>query len=160
VVSSDHSTDETPGRSMLAEIEMKITKRGKRNAVSRLLHAKKDKETIASWKLDLNKILLIFNVSSFIYVWLSLTVHLQTELTINTNVTAATTHTIVCGIRSDVATAHTIFPDVRNGVVSTHAIVSDIHRTVTEDQRRAGGNNQLVSRNRTLLVTESMLMVA
>ena len=129
---------------MLAEIGVKITKRGKRNAISRFLHAKNDRETIAGWKSDLNKILLIFNVSSFILVWPSLTVHLQTELAINTNVT-------VSDIRHDVAT---IVSDVRSGVASTHIIVSDIHRTITENQRGVDGINQSVSLTCTLLVTE------
>jgi hypothetical protein len=75
VVSSDHPTDETPDRRMLAEIEMKIIKRRKRNVISRLLHARSDRETIAGWKSDLTKILLIFNVSSLISAWLLLTVH-------------------------------------------------------------------------------------
>jgi hypothetical protein len=35
-----------------------------RNRFSRLVHAKNDKETIASWRLDLNRILHIFNVRS------------------------------------------------------------------------------------------------
>ena len=46
------------------EIQKKVVKQGKRNAASRLLHAWNDKKTIASWKLDLNRILHIFNVCS------------------------------------------------------------------------------------------------
>ena len=130
VISSERSINDTLDHSVLAEIEMKITKRRKRNVVSRLLHANSDRETIAGWKSDLTKILLIFNVSSLISVWLSLTVYPQTELAINTNVTVATTHTIVS--------------DVRSGVASTHAIVSDIHRTVTENQGGTGASDQLV----------------
>ena len=130
--SSEHSTDETLDCRMLAEIEVKIAKRGKRNAVSRLLHAKNDKETIAGWRSDLARILLIFNVSSLISVRLSLTVHSQTELAINTNVTTAATHTIV----------------------------SEIHRTVTENQRGADGNNQPVSLTCILSVTELTLTIA
>jgi len=37
-------------------------KRSGRNAVSRLLHAKNDKETIGAWRLDLIRILQVFNV--------------------------------------------------------------------------------------------------
>jgi hypothetical protein len=51
---------------MLAEIQKKVIEKGKRNPVSRLLHAKNDKETIAAWKSDLNKILLVFNVRSVV----------------------------------------------------------------------------------------------
>jgi len=35
------------------------------NGAIRLFHAKSDKETIAAWKLDLIRVLQIFNVSSF-----------------------------------------------------------------------------------------------
>ena len=43
---------------------MKLVKWGKRNAVFRHFRAKKDKETIAAWRLGLDKILLDFNVRS------------------------------------------------------------------------------------------------
>ena len=43
---------------------------GKRNAVSRLIHTKNDKEMIADWKADLSKILLVFNVRSVVVVLL------------------------------------------------------------------------------------------
>jgi hypothetical protein len=36
--------------------------RGERNPLSRLFHARNDKDMIAGWKQDLNKILHIFNV--------------------------------------------------------------------------------------------------
>ena len=74
MASSGLFTDDALGRSTLAEIQGKIIKKGKRNAVFRLLHAKNDKETIATWKSDLSKILLIFNVRSIVILWLLLTV--------------------------------------------------------------------------------------
>ena len=43
---------------------------GKRNAVSRLIHTKNDKEMIAAWKADLSKILLVFNVRFVVVVLL------------------------------------------------------------------------------------------
>ena len=46
------------------EIQGHIVKRGKRNAISRHFHKKGDGEAIASWKLDLNRILGAFNVRS------------------------------------------------------------------------------------------------
>jgi hypothetical protein len=147
VVSSEHSTNDGLGRSTLAEIQSKIVKKGKRNAVSRLLHAKNDKETIATWKSDLSKILLVFNVRSVIVVWLLLTVRSQTELAINTYVT-------VSDIRDDVATTHTIVSNVQNGVTSTHTMVSDIHHIMTKNQGGANGNNLPVSIARTLFITE------
>ena len=71
-------------RRTLAEIEKKIIKMGKRNAVSRLLHAKNDKEAIETWRRDLNRVLLIFNVSTLSTVFDLLTVSFQTKLGIDT----------------------------------------------------------------------------
>ena len=39
---------------------------GKRNAISRRLHAKNNKEKMAAWKLDLDKIIQVFDVRSII----------------------------------------------------------------------------------------------
>jgi len=60
----------------------------------RLFHAKKDKETIAAWKVDLNRILHIFNVRPVGPPWRSLIVPppFQTELTINTHLMVADIH--------------------------------------------------------------------
>ena len=66
MVSSERLTDDTLDHSTLAEIQRRIIKKGKQNAVSRLFHAKSDKDTITGWKSDLNKILLVFNVSSVV----------------------------------------------------------------------------------------------
>ena len=76
----------------MAGIQEKIIKKGGRSLLSRLAHAKNDKETVAAWKLDLNRILQVFNVSSVISVWPSPTVHSQTELIINTNTMVSDLH--------------------------------------------------------------------
>jgi hypothetical protein len=101
----------TFNRRTLAEIQGKIIEKGKRNVVSRLFHAKNDKETIATWKSDLNKILLIFNVSSVVVVRLLLTVHFQTELALNTN-------TIVSGMGHDVTKILGIVSNTSGGHLS------------------------------------------
>jgi len=49
-------------RRTIAEIQRKVIKQSGRNSASRLFYAKYDKETIAAWKMDLNRILQIFNV--------------------------------------------------------------------------------------------------
>ena len=41
---------------------MDIMKQGKRNVVSRHVHAKNDKDKITGWKSDLVRILQVFNV--------------------------------------------------------------------------------------------------
>ena len=71
---SEHSTDDTFDRSTLAEIQRKVIKKRKRNVISRLVHAKNDREVIATWKSNLSKILLVFNVSSVAVVRPRLTV--------------------------------------------------------------------------------------
>ena len=88
-----------PDLRAVAEIQRKVIKQGKRNVISRHLHAKNDKEKIAGWKSDLNKILHVFNVRSIGSVWPLLTLHSQTELTINTHVIVSDTHAIVSEIR-------------------------------------------------------------
>ena len=123
----------------MAEIQSKVIEKGKRNVVSRLFHAKSDKETIAAWKSDLNKILLIFNVSSVVVVvWLLLIVHSQTELALNTN-------TIVSGMCHD--------------VTKILGIVSNISSTGVRVREGTSSGYLSVSIPCTLFVTEQILTV-
>ena len=46
----------------MEEIQGRIVKQGKKNVVYRHLHAKSEKERIAAWRLDLIRILHVFNV--------------------------------------------------------------------------------------------------
>ena len=115
-------------RRTVAGIQKKIVEKGGRNLVSRLTHAQNDKETIATWKLDLNRILHIFNVCPVIAVWPFLTTHPQTELAINTN---------------------TIVSDVHHGIVNTHTMVSDMHRNMLKSREGADDQLLLVSDIRT-----------
>jgi divalent metal cation (Fe/Co/Zn/Cd) transporter len=87
----------------VAEIQKKVVKQSRRNAVSRLLHARNDKETIGGWRLELNRILHVFNVRSVVSGWSSLTVGFQTELAVTTHVTVSDMHTIVSNIRDDMS---------------------------------------------------------
>ena len=66
-------TYRTVNRRTVAGIQEKIVEKCGRNLLSRLANAKSDKETIATWKLDLNRILHVFNVCSVIAARLSLT---------------------------------------------------------------------------------------
>jgi len=50
------------GHRIMVDIQGGLVKQAKRNAVSRRLHAKNDKRTIATWRLDLENILLVFKV--------------------------------------------------------------------------------------------------
>ena len=134
VVVSARFADDTLNRSTLAEIQKKIIKKGKRNVVSRLVHAKSDKEMITTWRSDLSKILLVFNVSSVVAaVRLLLTAHSQTELALNT-------HTIVSGMDHSIA--------------NTHSMVSDIHNIMVKSQGGVDGKNGSVRTTCTLFITE------
>jgi len=55
-------TDDTLDRRTVAEIQRKVIKQSGNNRVSCLFHAKNDKEMITAWKLDLNRIIHVFNV--------------------------------------------------------------------------------------------------
>ena len=89
-------TGDALDRRTVGEIQTKVIKRSGRNVVSRFFHAKSDKETISGWKIELNRILRVFNVRSVaVFTWLSLTVPFQTELAMNT-------HTIVSDIHRNV----------------------------------------------------------
>ena len=60
---SDHFLIKLPSRTT-DEIQRNVIKRGTRNAISRRYHAKDDKEAIITWRLELNKILHVFDVRS------------------------------------------------------------------------------------------------
>ena len=49
-------------RRTVAEIQANVIEKGERNLFARLVHARNDKEAIAGWRSDLNRILHIFNV--------------------------------------------------------------------------------------------------
>ena len=53
-------------RRTVAGIQEKIIEKCGRNLLSRLANAKNDKETVATWKSDLNRILHVFNVCSVV----------------------------------------------------------------------------------------------
>ena len=124
-----------------------------------MFHAKNDKETIATWRSDLNRILHVFNVRPVTPARPLLTVHFQTELAINTNATVSgvhrdvlTTQTIVSGVRHDVTNTHTVVSDthvivseLQRNVTNTQTIVSDIHRTIVESKEGTDDKSQSVS---------------
>ena len=132
----------------MAEIQKNIVKRGRRSGVSRIFHAKNDKETIAIWRLDLNRILHIFNVRFVTPARTPLTACFQTELVINTNVAVSDVHrdvlntqTIVSGVRHDVTNTHTVVSDTHVIVSELQHNVSDIHRTIVENREWTDGKS-------------------
>ena len=65
----------TLNRRTVAGIREKIVEKCGRSLLSRLANAKNDKETLATWKSDLNRILHVFNVCPVFAARISLTVH-------------------------------------------------------------------------------------
>jgi len=130
----------------VAEIQENIIKQSKRNAISRYIHAKNDKEKIAAWGSDLTRILHVFNVRSIVSIWLFLTVDYQTELAIHTHVTVSETHAIVS--------------ELEHNATNTQIMVSEIHRTVVKGQEDGDNRNLMVSDTHTsLAITECPLTV-
>ena len=79
----------------MTEIQEKIIEKRGRSVLSRVFHAKNDKEMIAGWNSDLNRFLQVFTVRSVGFTWVSLIVPFQTELVVNI-------HVMVSDLRRDV----------------------------------------------------------
>ena len=114
----------------MAEIQTNVIERGKRNPISRYSHKKDDNKAIATWRLDLNRILQAFNVRSVTSMLSLLTLRFQREFERITHVDirrdAANTHATVSGIHHDPPNTDNIVPSVRHDVSNAHAIVPDI----------------------------------
>ena len=143
----------------LADIRGKIAKQSKRNPISRAFHAKNDSKTIASWRADLDRILLVFNVRSGIPAWPALTVYSQTELGLNTYVAVSDVRDGVAKTHTVVADTHIVVADTHTVVADTHTMVSDIRREVLGSREGAEGQRRSVSDTRTTLTTERMLTI-
>jgi hypothetical protein len=136
----------------VAEIERKVKEESKRNAALRLLHAKSDKDKIAGWASDINKILQIFNVRCVAPPLAPLTIWIQTELAIDTNVAVSGTYNIVSGVQKIVSGTHNIVlathnvaSETQNVVSKSHNLLSDIHQTIAKQQEASNGQNLPVS---------------
>lgn len=110
--------------------------------------------------MDLNRILLVFNVRSVGPPRAALTFYSQTELGLNMYVTVSDvrdgvtkTHTVVSEVQHDVV-------DTRIVVADTHAIVSDIRCKMLGSQEGTEDQNQWVSDTRVTSTTKYMLTVA
>jgi hypothetical protein len=86
----------------VTEIQEKVIKQSRRNAASRLLHARNDKETIAGWKSELNSILNLFTVCSVALAWSPLSVLLQAELVMNIHVNVSEIRGNMSKIREEI----------------------------------------------------------
>ena len=148
----------------MGKIQRNIVKRGERNVISRHFHRKDDNEAIATWKLDLDRILHLFDVRSVTSLRSLLTFRFQTELEINTDVTdpdvrhdAANTHTTASEVRQTLPDATNVVPDVHYGVSNTHAVVSNIDHNTLKNRGDTDSQNPRVGTSYTVPVTEQLL---
>ena len=129
----------------MVEIQRKATRQSQRSAISRLFHVKNNKDKIAAWKVDLNRILQIFNVRCVASPPGPLIILFQTELAIDTNVAVAGARREVSNTYNIVSNTQIVLSDTQNVVSDTHIIVSDIHRAVVKHQEASGGGDLPVS---------------
>ena len=148
------------------EIRRHIIKRDKRDAISRCYHAKDDEEAIATWKLDLDKILCVFNVRSVVPVRRLLISRFQTGLRMNEHATDSATHpgvgdkhTIHSSVHHDTSDAKAIIPNVRRGVLNTNSAISGIHYNKPKCREGADGRNQVLSIACALPVTDQLFLL-
>ena len=143
----------------VAEIERKVVHQGNRGSVERFLHTKNDKEKISAWKLELDRILRVFQVGSIIDLLILLTVYHQTELAINACLEisevgqgVSDTHHIVSDTRAVVSDTHVIVSDTHAMLSDTHAVVSEIRHIIAKGQEVTDDSDRPVSNCRLLLV--------
>ena len=123
---------------MVADIQGRVMKQSRRGWASRFLHAGNDKEKIANWKAELNKIIHVFQVRSVASPPALLIASFQTELAINT-------HVVLSDTQNTVVDTHNTVVDTHNTVADTRNIVSDIHRAVMKNQEGSNAGNRPVS---------------
>ena len=121
----------------MGQIQKSAVEPDKRSFLSRIFNVKSDDDRIAAWRSDLDRILRVFEVRSTVsFLPTRLTVRLQTELALHTNVAVSGIHEDVADIRGDVV-------DIREDVANARELISDVHRAVV-NQEAGGINNQMV----------------
>ena len=142
----------------MVEIQTNIIKRGKRNPISRYFREKDDNKAIATWRLDLNRVLQVFNVCFVTSILSLLKFRFQTEFERNTCADirhdVANTHATVSGIHRDPPNANNITPDAHLDVSNTHAVVSDIYHDTLKNREDTNSQNLGVSAPCTTHVSE------
>ena len=133
----------------MAEIQTNVIERGKRNPISRRLHKKDDNKAIATWRLDLNRVLQVFNVCFVTSILSLLKFRFQTEFERNTCADirhdVANTHATISGIHHDPPNPDNIVPDAHHDVLNTHAVVPDIHPDTLKIHEDTNSKNPEVS---------------
>ena len=129
----------------MAQIQRSAVEPDKRNYVSRIFNPKKDKDAVAAWRSELDRIVHVFEVRSPLHSLPALLiVHLQTELAIHTHLAVSDVREDVGDIRVDVGDIRGGVVDIREDVANTRELVSDIHRTMLKGQEGVDNKNNMV----------------
>jgi len=129
---------DSPDRRTVADIQRKLVKWNKLNVVFRYFLARKEKKTVAGWRLGLENILQIFDVRSVARVITVVNFPLHKAIPMNTDTAAAAVH-------NDVTNTKTITSGIQNDVVNTPVAVSDSHRNASKRPEDLRGQNRPVS---------------
>ena len=138
----------------MAAIQRNVRELNKRNFLSRHFHAKNDKDAIAAWKSDLNRILHVFTVRSIVPSLAFLMSRFQVEFAVTTHVVAIDIHrgventqNMVSDLHQDVENTQDMVSDLHHDVANTQTMVSSIHRTIVDRHGQAGvgSGNESVS---------------
>ena len=144
----------------MAQIQRSAVEPDKQNFISRIFNAKKDKETVAAWRSELDRIVHIFEVRSALHSLPALLiVHLQTELAIHTHLAVSDVREDVGDIRVDVGDIRGGVVDIREDVASTRELVSDMHRTMLKGQEGVDNRNQMVGNHGILFIIQKFLQL-
>ena len=144
----------------MAQIQRSAVEPDKQNFISRIFNAKKDKETVAAWRSELDRIVHIFEVRSALHFLPALLiVYLQTELAIHTHLAVSDVREDVGDIRVDVGGIRGGVVDIREDVANTRELVSDMHRTMLKGQEGVDHRNQMVGNHGILFIIQKSLRI-
>ena len=153
----------------MTAIQKRVVKWGKRNPISRRVHAKDDEEEIANWKLDLDKIRRVFDVCSFnCQAGSLLTFRPQAELATNVDADVseirreasdsnATTPSprpdvssalVVPEARHDISKATSVGSDGYHDIVPTHSIASEVQHDPVNVHKISSSTHPNTSKNK------------
>ena len=87
---------------------------------------------MATWRSDLNRVLLIFNVRAAAFVRQSLTALFQTELAVNTHGVASDTYAVASDTYAMASNTHVLASNTHVVVSDTHVVASDTHGVASD----------------------------
>ena len=140
-MSGTHSNNplSCPHRRIVTDIQGKIVEWGRRNVVSRRFHANDNKETIATRRLDLDRVLRVLDARHFARVENVANFWLQKEFSTNATTT-------VPAVRDEIVVTYSSVSSNRNSVANTPTSISDIFSDASKSSQDTGHCQALVVR--------------